>query len=185
MSRQIEFFIGWIAALLFGCHPPPPASPPSVPPPVEEEPPPPVIPEVVKNDFALAAADKSGCNRYTDAAEQIWGYRVQADLQLSVQIYQGKILAADAEGLMTQMNLFIDGWTARFEKLCADDERDALAATQFLEGATCLKELLDVQKDYVNELFHSKTFTVDAAAAVATRVTDCDNILMAKGSHTY
>lgn len=163
--------------LLFGCHPPPPAPPPQLPAPEPAPAPEPQIPEVVKNELDLQGANQAGCAVYKNAAEEIWGYKVQVELNLSVLIYDGVIVAADAEQLINHMNGFNEGWKERFASLCKHQKKGKLADGQYDKGATCLKQLLDVQKDYVNGLFYDKQFSLEAAQSTADHITDCDPVL--------
>ena len=170
-----------ILLTFFGCHSAPPPAPPPPPPepePVDTEP---QIPEVVKNELDLTGNNFAGCELFPEAAENIWGYRVQADLNLSVQVYEGKIDAADAEKLMNILNAFTKEWKGRFATLCEHSQKEFLAPGQYEEAVQCLSDLLARQKDYVNELFFKKQFDIDDAAAVAAHINDCDAVLDPKG----
>ena len=164
-----------------GCHSSPPPAPPPVPSEsvavdTDEQ-----IPEVVTQQMNLRGENFAGCSLYEDAAEKIWGYRVQADLNLSVQVYEGKIDAADAEKLTNVLNSFSTGWKQRFKKLCEDNEKHFLAEGQYDECVGCLSDLLSRQKDYVNALFYKRTFNTDEAVAVGAHLTDCDSLLEPRG----
>ncbi|MBN2525626.1 MAG: hypothetical protein JXR76_04470 [Deltaproteobacteria bacterium] len=173
---SIAIFIGG------GCHPaPPPAAPPPAPPPPEPEDTEVPVPEVVKHGMDLSSADFAGCSQHEDAANSIWSYSIQARLNLAVQVYEGKIVAADAERLTTQLNQFSTEWKARFAQLCKYNDMQYLAPLQYQDAAKCLSELLNLQKNYVNNLFMQQNFSLDETADLMSHLTDCDAVLEPKG----
>ncbi|MBN2716202.1 MAG: hypothetical protein JXX14_10135 [Deltaproteobacteria bacterium] len=169
----------WV--LCTGCHsappPAPPTPPPVAPPAAEEE----AIPEVVGYEQDLLGENFAGCGHFEQAADNIWSYRIQANLNLSVQVYEGKIDAADAETLVNVLGEFSDGWKARFKALCMHNEKQFLAPGQYEEGARCLTDLLGRQKDYVNVMFYKAQFDTDEAKVIGTHLTDCDAVLEPRG----
>lgn len=139
------------------------------------------IPEVVKNELVIDGEGTTECGAYKDAAHNIWSYDVQTQLNFSVQIYEGKIVAGDAEQLIKYMDAFTAGWLDRFEKLCGHFDQEMLASGQFVECANCLRQLLDIQKDYVNVLFFERVFSLEAASQISSQLSFCDVKLEPRG----
>jgi hypothetical protein len=183
-SSSVLKNVFFLAAVLlcWSCHstpPPSPAPPPPPPPPAADTEP--EIPEVVSLSVDLSGADFSGCDLYQDAADKIWSYRIQADLNLAVQIYEGKIVAGDAENLIRLLDEFTSGWKERFKALCKNARKDYLAPGQYDSATRCLSDLLVSQKDYVNSLFHEGNFIVEEATELNQQLDSCDDTLIPRG----
>lgn len=178
--KSVLVVVAWL--LPVGCHSSPPPSPvpaSSPPPPVVDSEP--EIPEVVGHQIDLTGANFAGCEHYEEAAEKIWSYRIQAELNLAVKIYEGKIVAGDAENLIRLLDEFSAKWKNRFRTLCENAQKDYLAPGQYEAATRCLSDLLDRQKDYVNSLFHEANFVVEEAAVLNENLGNCDDALVPRG----
>jgi hypothetical protein len=178
--KSVLVVAAWL--LPVGCHSSPPPSPapaPSPPPPVVDSEP--EIPEVVGHQIDLTGANFTGCEHYEEAAEKIWSYRIQADLNLAVKIYEGKIVAGDAENLIRLLDEFSSEWKNRFRTLCENAQKNYLAPGQYEAATRCLSDLLDRQKDYVNSLFHETNFVVEEAGSLNEHLGNCDDALVPRG----
>jgi len=179
MTRMLCIIAPGVVLLLLSCQPKPP---PLAPPPAPLAPSEPEIAEVVKNQLDLSDSSVDPCTIFQSASEAIWSYQIQSDLNLAVNIYEGRLAAGDAEILVNSMDAYAKAWRDRFARLCADRNGDrVLAEGQFESGVSCLRAALTRQKDYVNRLFHEGVFKLPEEDLPLALVTSCDETLAPAG----
>ena len=134
---------------------------------------------------ALAPAPAPGCAGIEARAREVWSPKIRGELDFSVRIYQGEILAAEAELAVNRLDEFTSAWIEASEGAC----RSAAEAGEPEGGAhralsECLDRALETQRAVIGAMKTGGKIAIAQAQTLPEAIRRCSGEQVGPGATT-
>jgi len=129
--------------------------------------------------------DYPQCHELEARARKIWGPEIRGELDFSVRIYQGEILAAEAELAVNRLDEFTSAWIEASEGAC----RSAAEAGEPEGGAhralsECLDRALETQRAVIGAMKTGGKIAIAQAQTLPEAIRRCSGEQVGPGATT-
>jgi len=93
------------------------------------------------------------CDGLEGKAHEVWSPKIRSELDFSVRIYEGEILAADAELAVNRLDEFTKAWVERSAGACRkSSDAGTLEGEEYRALAMCLDRALEAQRVVIDAM---------------------------------
>ena len=93
------------------------------------------------------------CDGLGEKARAVWSPKIRSELDFSVRIYEGEILAADAELAVNRLDEFTKAWVERSAGACRkSSDAGTLEGEEYRALAMCLDRALEAQRVVIDAM---------------------------------
>ncbi|MDJ0762950.1 MAG: hypothetical protein QNJ97_08180 [Myxococcota bacterium] len=114
------------------------------------------------------------CDHIQDRATGVWNINARTEMDMPVQIFEGKLAAAEAEYIVSQLDRFTVDWILLSEALCKPRAKEnSDTPTDFQATTACLNDILAEQQHIIQALKSGNTAAAQQVDGLHPRLVQC------------